>query len=214
MGTTNYSHIASVQFQDNERSFVIQLISEINTYLQSRDICIKRAGGERTINGGHFVKFPDVLLFSDISQSVILQGWEAKCPDVPIDDEAFVNDAHNKARLLNCNSTVLWNFQYAQLHVCGEDGEFHIAENWTISPNIINRQSISLYESEWRQFAHFLIDKIAEYIATGSIKHRSLGDTLTGSVMPALINKNKGVVSEELKREAARNVQVKATIEN
>lgn len=55
MGTTDYSHIASVQFQDNERSFVIQLISEINTYLQSRDICIKRAGGERTINGGHFV---------------------------------------------------------------------------------------------------------------------------------------------------------------
>ncbi len=214
MGTTNYSHITSVQFQDNERSFVIQLISEINTYLQSRDICIKRAGGERTINGGHFVKFPDVLLFSDMSQSVILQGWEAKCPDVPIDDEAFVNDAHNKARLLNCNSTVLWNFQYAQLHVCGEDGEFYIAENWTISPNIINRQSISLYESEWRQFAHFLIDKIAEYVATGSIKHRSLGDTLTGSVMPALINKNKGVVSEELKREAARNVQVKATIEN
>lgn len=77
--------------------------------------------------------------------------------------------------------------------------------------SIVNR---SLYESEWRQFAHFLIDKIAEYVATGSIKHRSLGDTLTGSVMPALINKNKGVVSEELKREAARNVQVKATIEN
>ncbi len=63
MGTTDHSHIANVQFQDNERSFVIQLISEINTYLQSRDICIKRAGGERTINGGHFVKFPDVLLF-------------------------------------------------------------------------------------------------------------------------------------------------------
>ena len=214
MGTAFYSHISDVQFQDNERSFVIQLISEINSYLQERDICIKRAGGERTINGGHFVKFPDVLLFSDTSQSVILQGWEAKCPDVPIDDEAFVNDAHNKARLLNCNSTVLWNFQYAQLHVCGEDGEFRIAESWTISPNIVDRESISLYEGEWRQFAHSLIDKIAEYVATGSIKHRSLGDTLTGSVMPALINENKGAVSEELKRVSARNVQVKATIEN
>lgn len=214
MGTTLYSPISGVQFQDNERSFVIQLISEINSYLQGRDICIKRAGGERTINGGHFVKFPDVLLFSDTSQSVILQGWEAKCPDVPIDDEAFVSDAHNKARLLNCNSTVLWNFQYAQLHVCDENGEFRIAESWTISPNIVDRESISLYESDWRRFVHSLIDKIAEYVATGSIKHRSLGDALTGSVMPVLINENKGAVSEELKRVSARNVQVKATIEN
>lgn len=214
MGTTNYSHVTDVQFLDNERSFVIQLISEINIYLQGRDICIKRAGGERTINGGHFVKFPDVLLFSDASQSVILQGWEAKCPDVPIDDEAFVNDAHNKARLLNCNSTVLWNFQYAQLHVCDEDGEFRIAESWTISPNIVDRESISLYENDWRQFAHYLIDKIAEYAATGSIKHRSLGDALTGSVMPMLINENKGAVSNELKRASARNVQVKAAIES
>ncbi len=79
MGTTNYSHIASVQFQDNERSFVIQLISEINTYLQSRDICIKRAGGERTINGGHFVKFPDVLLFSDTPVGY-LAGLGSKMP--------------------------------------------------------------------------------------------------------------------------------------
>lgn len=122
MGVTEYHQITDVSFQDNERSFVIQLISEINNYIQDRQISIKRAGGERTINGGHFVKFPDVLLFSDRQQSVILQGWEAKCPDVPIDDPVFVADARNKARLLNCNSTVLWNFQYAQLHVCNDDG--------------------------------------------------------------------------------------------
>lgn len=212
MGVAECYQITDVSFQDNERSFVIQLISEINNYIQDRQISIKRAGGERTINGGHFVKFPDVLLFSDRQQSVILQGWEAKCPDVPIDDPAFVADARNKAKLLNCNSTVLWNFQYAQLHVCNDDGEFEIMEKWTISDNIVDRASISLYENEWVDFLHHLVDKIAEYIATGSIKHRSLGDALTGNVMPMLINQNKGHLADNLKHAAARDVRISTFI--
>lgn len=77
-GEVQYS-ASPISYNDNERSFVIQLISEINEYLRDRDNTIKRAGGERTINGGSFVKFPDVLLFSDRAQSIILQGWEAKC---------------------------------------------------------------------------------------------------------------------------------------
>lgn len=202
-----------ISFNDNERSYVIQLISEINEYLRGRDIVIKRAGGERTINGGSFVKFPDVLLFSDKSQSLILQGWEAKCPDVPIDDPAFVKDARNKARLLGCNSTVLWNFQHAQLHVCNDSGEFEIIESWTIDDRIVDRDAISLYEGEWKTFLHSLIDIIAEFISTRKIKHRLLSEALTESVMPALINDNKGLLAEFLKRRAARDITIKTYID-
>jgi hypothetical protein len=212
VSTTNYYSVSGVSFSDNERSYVIQVISEINAYLSDKSISIKRAGGERTINGGSFVKFPDVLLFSDSSQSIILQGWEAKCPDVSIDDPAFVEDARNKARLLRCNSCILWNFQYAQLHVCNDAGEFSIAESWTIDPRIRDRSSISLYEHEWKEFLHRLIDKINEYVVTGEIKHRSLGDALTGSVMPSLINENKSHLALHLKKEAARDVRIDAAI--
>lgn len=211
---SHYSSPKAIEVNDNERSYVIQLISEINEYLRNRDISFKRAGGERTINGGAFVKFPDVLLFSDRGQSLILQGWEAKCPDVSIDNEAFVKDAHEKAMLLGCNSTVLWNFQYAQLHVCDAEGNFQIAERWTIDSRIVNRASIALYEKEWKESLHLLIDKISEYVATGKIKHRSLGETLTGTVMPSLINENKGLVSDFLKQKSARDVTVKAHIES
>lgn len=211
-GEVRYS-VSSISFNDNERSHVIQLISEINEYLRDRDIAIKRAGGERTINGGSFVKFPDVLLFSDKSQSLILQGWEAKCPDVPIDDQAFVSDARNKAKLLGCNSTVLWNFQYAQLHVCNDSGEFEIIESWTIDERIVNRDAISLYEGEWKAFLHNLIDIIAEFISTGKINHRLLGEALTESVMPTLINDNKGLLAESLKSYAARDITTKTFID-
>ena len=209
--TNNYS-LSDVSLSDNERSYVIQVISEINTYLSVKSISSKRAGGERTINGGSFVKFPDVLLFSDSSQSIILQGWEAKCPDVPIDDPSFVEDARKKARMLRCNSCVLWNFQYAQLHVCNDAGEFSIAKRWTIDPRIRDRKSINLYEREWKDFLHRLINEINEYVVTGEIKHQSLGDTLTSSVMPSLINKNKLHLASYLKKEAAKDVRIDAAI--
>lgn len=211
-GEVQYS-ASPISYNDNERSFVIQLISEINEYLRDRDNTIKRAGGERTINGGSFVKFPDILLFSDRAQSIILQGWEAKCPDVPIDDPTFVNDAHNKARLLGCNSTVLWNFQYAQLHVCNERNEFEIIESWTIDERIVDREAITLYEKQWRTFSHKLIDIVGEFISTGTIKHRLLGEALTESVMPKLINDNKGLLAESLKLRAARDITVKTYID-
>ena len=71
----------------NERSWAIQIIQEITNYVSGLpDFLIKRAGGETTINTGKKVMFPDVLLFADNGMSKILQGWELKMPDVPIDN--------------------------------------------------------------------------------------------------------------------------------
>lgn len=213
-GVVGYEAVSGVFYADNERSYVINVISEINDYVRNKNIMIKRAGGERTINSGRFVKFPDVLLFSDTSQSLILQGWEAKCPDVPIDDPAFVEDARTKARLLKCNSCILWNFQFAQLHVCNDAGEFEIAERWVIDSRIVDRNAISVYEKEWKSFLHLLIDKVNEYVVTGSIRHRSLGDALTDSVMPTIINQNKEILATTLKTEAAKDVRIAVDIES
>ena len=41
--------------------------------------------------------FPDVVLYGNEEQSIILQGWELKMPDVPIEDETFIKDAQRKA---------------------------------------------------------------------------------------------------------------------
>ncbi|WP_417333082.1 hypothetical protein [Gordonibacter urolithinfaciens] len=42
---------------DNERSYAIELISAINDHLHGKDMHIKRAGGESTINEHGRVKF-------------------------------------------------------------------------------------------------------------------------------------------------------------
>lgn len=108
---------------------------------------------------------------------------------------------------------MLWNFQHAQLHVCNDCDEFEIIESWTIDDRIVDRDAISLYEKEWKAFLHHLIDIVAEFISTGKIKHRLLGEALTESVMPTLINDNKGLLAEFLKCRAARDITIKTYID-
>ena len=95
----------------NERSWAIDLISKINAIATANDLIIKRAGGESTISTGRGnTMFPDVVLYGNKEQSIILQGWELKMPDVPIEDETFIKDAQQKAIALNLNSCLIWNF--------------------------------------------------------------------------------------------------------
>lgn len=74
----------------NERSWGIDVISEINRIIQTQHRPIRRAGGERTITAATGRLFPDVLLFSDQAQARIIQGWELKMPDTPITDSTLL----------------------------------------------------------------------------------------------------------------------------
>lgn len=89
----------NIVVRKNERSWAIEMISQINLIADKNDLKIKRAGGESTIsyNQGKSM-FPDVILYGDKELTSILQGWELKMPDVPITDEVFIKDAQRKAR--------------------------------------------------------------------------------------------------------------------
>ncbi|MEA4830796.1 MAG: hypothetical protein VB121_12560, partial [Enterococcus thailandicus] len=88
----------AVTIRRNERSWAIELITKINQIARDNELAIKRAGGESTISAGkRNTMFPDVMLYGNDAQTVILQGWELKMPDVPIEDETFIKDAQRKA---------------------------------------------------------------------------------------------------------------------
>ena len=84
-------------FRKNERSWAIDMIALINGYCNSNDLIIKRAGGENTISTDTNTMFPDLILYGDQGQSLVLQGWEIKMPDIPIEDETNIKDAQRKA---------------------------------------------------------------------------------------------------------------------
>lgn len=85
----------------NERSWAIDVISEINLYLANKSWHFKSAGGESTISNEKSSLFPDVLIFKDHTKDIILQGWELKMPDTPINDAELISNAIKKAKIYN-----------------------------------------------------------------------------------------------------------------
>ena len=192
----------SVTLKANERSWAIQLIQEITSYVKDKpDFKIKRAGGETTINTGKQRMFPDVLLFGDEKQSLILQGWELKMPDVPIDDNDFVTDSWRKADNLGLTSTVIWNFRYAIFYIKNEmNGKFEIAKKWDNSSFISeNRDDVTLHQSEWLKTLFEVVDEVNRYFCLGTFKPLHTGETFVNSTSEAFVLQNKSVTAEYLK---------------
>ena len=113
----------------NERSWAIDVISEINLYLANKSWHYKSAGGESTIRNEKSSLFPDVLIFKDYTSSFILRDWELKIPDTPINHSEVNSNAIKKAKIVQRDSFILWNVKSAVLY--SKQGEsFSILKTW------------------------------------------------------------------------------------
>lgn len=198
----------------NERSWAIEIISQVNLIADKYDLVIKRAGGESTISqAGKNSMFPDVILYGDVELTSILQGWELKMPDVPITDEVFVADAQRKARALGLNSCVIWNFTYAKFYVLDEDTDsFEVVEQWE-NLMIKNRQDVITYHKEWKKTLNDLVFVINDFLLNHEVKRVYIGDVISQNAINILINENKALVAENYKAMSARNAIIGATID-
>lgn len=199
----------------NERSWAIDLISKINSIAEDNDLVIKKAGGENTISisrGNNM--FPDVVLYGNVEQSVILQGWELKMPDVPIEDETFIKDAQRKAIALNLNSCLIWNFTYAVLYVRGDGNSFTKLKQWSATNHIRTRQDVETYRSDWEKQLEDIITEINGYFASGKFRNAPLGQVISESTITTLIQRNKNLISESLRINAFRDSLMAAYIDN
>ena len=160
----------------NERSWAIELISKINAIASANDLIIKRAGGESTISTGRGnTMFPDVVLYGNKEQNIILQGWELKMPDVPIEDETFIKDAQRKAIALNLNSCLIWNFTYAVLYVRDDKNNFTKLKQWDTTSHIRSRIDVEIYRSDWEKLLEEIILEINGYLLWDSFVMPRLG---------------------------------------
>ena len=179
----------------NERSAVIELISDINVFISNRDIIIKRAGGELTLTGNPTALFPDIMLFSDTARTHVLQGWEVKMPDVPITDETLIDNATQKAILLGANSFVLWNFKAARLYIKGQAGTYSIVRGWDI-PEIVSREDVDRYEANWKSILHNILLEINGYLLNGILVATNVENVLSENIGSTLLKRNKNAVAE------------------
>jgi hypothetical protein len=199
----------------NERSWAIELITQINRIAHDNNLSIKRAGGESTISTGRGnTMFPDVVLYGNNEQSVILQGWELKMPDVPIEDETFIKDAQRKAIALNLNSCLIWNFTYAVLYIREDKNVFRKVKQWTDTSHIKTRPDVDTYRSDWEALLEKVILEVNQYVASGEFRKSTIGDVISNATITTLVQRNKVLVANELKANAFRDAVMVAYIDN
>lgn len=200
------------KIKENERSWVIRLISDINIFLRGHNLQIKRLGGENTISLNQSHMFPDVILYGDIRQNQILQGWEVKLPDTPITDQTFITDAQRKANSLGLNSCFIWNFQAGVLYVKGENGTFEILRQWNETNNIQNRYDVETYYDQWYAVICRIVIEINEFFIAGQLSSAGLGKIISNNVAANIIIRNKYQVAENLRKLTKTNTRIEAYI--
>ena len=200
--------------RDNERSYAIDLISQINSLAQRYTLQIKCAGGERTISTSRNSRmFPDVMLYGDETRTQILQGWELKLPDTLITDEVFIKDAQRKAVSLGLNSCFIWNFSAGVLYIKDRVGAFQIAKQWNITSHIRSRADVETYRADWEKAIQKIILELNQYFIDGEITSASLGEIISDSVIAMIIERNKSLVAAELKSQSIVNTVMGAGID-
>ena len=152
----------------NERSWAIDVISEINIYSATRNRAIVRAGGEHTVSGQSGSLFPDVLLFGDSNGSIVQQGWELKMPDTAINDSALLVNAELKARRLGLSSYVVWNADEAVLYTKDTSDNFIHTKAWP-GTNIKRRADVRAGKVAWIKLLHQIIDDVNDLLDHGSV---------------------------------------------
>lgn len=190
-----------VKVKSNERSWAIDLISNINIFLNPLTLKIKKAGGELGVSTTGTTLFPDLLLYGNELQTQILQGWEIKMPDISIIDADLILNAVKKAKMLSLNSFTLWNFSTGVLYVLNEfTGNYEAVKSWSI-PQIVNRTDVELYKDDWSKVIREMIIEINEFISIGKISPANLGIVLSTSLLASLLSDNKPILAEYLKQE-------------
>lgn len=203
--------MASVAY--NERSWAIDLIGHLKQIARAENRSVKDVSGEQTITDLGGSLFPDVLLFGDLQTARILQGWELKFPDTPIDDPEFAENAETKARMLGLDSYLLWNVRYARLYVLDDEAdEFVVRAEWTELHDINSRTLVLQNRNRWETLAQQILDAVNALFADGSLEGRQFIEAYRSGGPANLVLANAGLAANVLEAAAQRDRNLRAEI--
>ena len=199
----------------NERAWGIQIISEINRLVSDKSVnyCIKCAGGEfGTAEEGASTLFPDVLLFGDASERLIIQGWELKTPETDIADVKLLENAKEKARRMNTMSFVVWNGRVAVLYVLDPSGGWRESCRWT-DPEITSRETLYRMPNVWKATLRSIIMKIEELVSKGPILSAARTTDQLDSLVTAVLNVTQNPIEESLRKQYKSSGTFRASLD-
>lgn len=200
------------RIRENERSWAINLISDINSFLNRFDLKIKYAGGETSVMDNNKSMFPDLLLYADVERSQILQGWEIKLPDTPIIDDELIANARQKAISLGLNSFFLWNFTCGVLYVKDKEDNFRILKQWNETSCIRTRDDINPNRQLWSKTIQSIILELNGLFTNGDLTQSNIGTAIAEHFIAALIDKNQEITAKSIEVASNSNTTIKSFI--
>lgn len=202
-GKKNMSNVGLMK--DNERSWGIDLISQINTYalVKEKGSIIQYAGGEMSLAKSSGSLFPDVMLFADRAKTQVLHGWELKYPNTDINDREFYDNARQKAELLGVNSFVLWNASIARLFVKDENSEkYSMLKEWDELSYIKTRADVAYNMGEIQNLLTTILEDLNYFFNNGVLKTERVISSVSGEHITEFILKNVQDCANSLKKGA------------
>ena len=190
----------------NERSWAIDLISELNAMVKNKNLEIARASGEAGLKNTKGILFPDAILFG--KNANVLMGWELKMPDTPIEDQEFYENAKKKANLLGTNSFLLWNGKSAKLYGRKNDA-FHELKSWNES-RLVDRKTMGLHPDYWIELLKLIINDLEFYFHSGEIPAAKLTTVLDENFIVEIINALYVEDSKVIKTEYQKSAKFRA----
>jgi hypothetical protein len=193
----------------NERSWAIELISDINAYAQVRRRAIRKATWEMTINTGKQRLFPDVLLHGESSE--ILMWWELKLPDTPINDIEFIDNAKSKAKLLGLDAFLLWNANIAKLYIKNSEWNFLPEKTWdSLSSRLVQRSDLPDFREEIKGILFDILDTLNGFFECWRIQKKNLVEAFNDTEVIDLVLRNSDALAEYLEDQASMDSRFSA----
>jgi hypothetical protein len=192
-----------------ERSWAIEVCTSITAWAGAANSTIKSAGGEHGMRDNAGALFPDVILFGDGAQAMVVQGWELKLPDTSIDDTDLLENAERKARALGLASFVVWNVNNAALYSFSDAGRKRV-KSWGLAVQV-DRNTVKT--APWRDLLHEMLMDITEFISSGTIRLTSPLETLTSSTFAGFVSRNSAITRESLELQYATNQTLRDLID-
>lgn len=197
----------------NERSWAIDVIGCIKTYLDKKNKTIQDAGGEQTLSTEGGSLFPDVLLFGDKKLARILQGWELKMPDTPINDKEFIENAAKKAEILGLDSFLLWNVTYAHLYLLDhETKKFILYKEWDDLHTIKSRKEVQNKREEWEKLIIKIIDDLNNLFEYGKLEGKRFIDAYRSGGITSFIFDNSKHLEEKLEKQSKKDSKFRSEL--
>jgi hypothetical protein len=192
-----------------ERSWAIEVCTAISTWAVEVESTIKSAGGEHGMRDDAGALFPDVVLFGDGAQAMVIQGWELKLPDTAIDDTDLLVNAQRKAEALGLASFVVWNVNQAALYSISSD-QRTLIKTWNLAIQVDRRGVAS---SPWKKLLFEMLEDINEFISVGEIRLTSPLDMLSSSTFGGFVTRHIESTKESIKTHCGLNAELREEVD-